>query len=199
MIQRQVARENTLSSERKSNEPDQTGSKATRQSKERSKVGVVDSLPAPQESVDSGIKYAGGYAAFKRCLIDAWPNGRVEYCAHMVMIDVKFPIHLLDQTWCIFRDCFAFISHLRMPSPIMTGIVSTYIAKHYQKTSAALFDGKSKEVCLQIFLSEKGAKHVPRKRSGSAFEAREEYKKSNAYVTIKMRSLSKKHDWNTVK
>ena len=45
MIHRQVARENTLSSERKSNEPDQTGSKATRQSKERSKVGVVDSLP----------------------------------------------------------------------------------------------------------------------------------------------------------
>ena len=145
------------------------------------------------------IHYAGAYPAFKKCLIDAWPNGRVEYCAHMVMIDVKFPIHLLDQTWCIFRDCFAFISHLKMPAPIMTGLVSTYIAKHYPKTSAALFDGKSREVCLQIFMSERSVKHVPRKNRGSVFEAKEEYKKSDAYVTIKMRSLSKKHDWNTVK
>jgi len=144
-------------------------------------------------------KYAGAYADFKKCLVDAWPNGRVEYCAHMVMIDVKFPIHLLDQTWCLFRDCFAFTEHLKMPVPLMAGLVSTYIAKYYPKTNNALFDGRSKEVCLQIFMSEKGMKHVPHKRKGSVSEAKEEHKKSDAYVMIKMRSLSKKHDWKTVK
>lgn len=143
--------------------------------------------------------YAGGYRAFKKCLIDAWPTGRVEYCAHMIMLDVGFPVHLVNGIWCDFKDCFMFVEHLKMPRIRSTGHVSTYIANYYPKTSNALFDGKSKELCLQIFMAEKGSKHIPFNRVGSANEAQNELKKASSYVTIKMRSLSKNYDWKTVK
>lgn len=143
--------------------------------------------------------YAGGYRAFKKCLIDSWPNGRVEYCAHMIMIDVGFPIHLLDNAWCFFTDTSAFVQHLKMPQMRPTNAVATYIADYYPKTNNALFDGKSKDLCLQIFMAEKGSKKLPTKQSGSANEAQKELRKANSYVTIRMRSLSKNHDWKTVK
>ena len=143
--------------------------------------------------------YAGGYRAFKKCLIDSWPNGRVEFCAHMIMLDVKFPIHLINGLWCFFTDTSAFVKHLKMPQIRPTNLVATYIANFYPKTSAALFDGKSKDLCLQIFMAEKGSKNLPPNRAGSATEAQKELKKSESYVTIRMRSLSKKHDWRTVK
>ena len=143
--------------------------------------------------------YAGGYRAFKKCLIDSWPTGRVEYCAHMIMLDVGFPIHLINGIWCDFKDCFMFVEHLKMPRIRSTGHVSTYIANYYPKTSNALFDGKSKDLCLQIFMAEKGSKHIPPNRAGSANEAQNELKKASSYVRIKMRSLSKNHDWKTVK
>ena len=149
--------------------------------------------------IQEAICKPGGYRAFKKCLIDAWPSGRVQNCAHMVMIDVGFPIHLVNSIWCDFKDCFMFVEHLKMPRIRSTGLVSTYIANYYPKTSTALFDGRSKDICLQIFMAEKGSKTVPPNRVGSASEAQDELKKTSSYLTIKMRSLSKSHDWKTVK
>jgi hypothetical protein len=117
----------------------------------------------------------------------------------MIMIDVGFPIRLIDNAWCFFNNTSAFVQHLKMPQMRPTNGVATYLANHYPKTSNALFDGKSKEACLQVFMVEKGSKWLPKKQAGSAGEAREELKKTRSYLTIKMRSLSKNHDWKTVK
>jgi len=142
--------------------------------------------------------YAGGYKAFKKCLVDAWPEGKVAYCAHMVMIDVKFPIHLMDADWCVRRDTDAFVQSINMPSPFVKANVSTYLAMYYPKTSAALFEGKSKEYAFKIIMGEKANK-TPQKHNNSVQEARAAHKKAAGYMPVELRSLSKKHDWNTVK
>jgi hypothetical protein len=143
--------------------------------------------------------YAGGYKGFKHCLVDAWPEGKVAHCAHMVMLDVGFPIHLVDGSWCVFRDIQAFTMSIHMPTPFSGHTnVSTYLATHYPKTSTALFDGKSKEFATKILMAEKANKSAQR-RAGSFKEAVNENKKAEGYITIKMRSLTKKYDWNTVK
>lgn len=143
--------------------------------------------------------YAGGYKGFKTCLVDAWPEGKAAHCAHMVMIDIGFPIHLVDGAWCVFRDIQAFTMSINMPTPISgRANVSSYLATNYPKTSAALFDGKSKEFATKILMAEKANKSAQR-RAGSFKEAKKEAKKADNYITIKMRSLTKKYDWNTVK
>lgn len=143
--------------------------------------------------------YAGGYKGFKHCLVDAWPEGKAAHCAHMIMLDIGFPIHLSDGVWCVFRDIQAFTMSINMPTPISAHTnVSTYLATNYPKTSAALFDGKSKEFATKILMAEKANKSAHR-RAGSFKEAVAETKKTDSYITIKMRSLTKKYDWNTVK
>ena len=143
--------------------------------------------------------YAGGYKGFKHCLVDAWPEGKAAHCAHMIMLDIGFPIHLSDGVWCVFRDIQAFTMSINMPTPISGHTnVSTYLATNYPKTSAALFDGKSKEFAKKILIAEKANKSAQR-RAGSFKEAKDETKKANSYITIRMRSLTKKNDWNTVK
>ena len=140
--------------------------------------------------------YEGGYKAFKKCLVDAWPTGKVTHCAHMVMIDVKFPVHLMDTWWCVMRDINAFALSINMPSFFAKTNVSTYLAMYYPKTSAALFEGKSKDEAFKIIMGEKADRS---KRKTVYQEARAEFRKSDKYITIKARSLSKNHDWNTVK
>ena len=142
--------------------------------------------------------YEGGYKAFKKCLVDAWPEGKVTYCAHMVMIDVKFPIHLKDTHWCVMRDTDAFLLSINMPSPYIRANVSTYLATYYPKTSTALFEGKSKADALKIILAEKANKK-PVKHDGSYTQAKAHHTRADNYTIIQARSLSKKHDWNTVK
>ena len=142
--------------------------------------------------------YVGGYRAFKKCLVDAWPNGKAANCAHMVMIDIGFPIHLIDGVWCVRRDIHEFTASINMIEPLPSANVSTYLATHYPKTSSALFNGASKADALKIILKEKACKKLQSGR-GSFKEAKHEAKKAASYRTIKMRSLSKKHDWNTVK
>jgi len=140
--------------------------------------------------------YEGGYRAFKKCLVDAWPEGKVTYCAHMVMIDVKFPIHLMDTWWCVMRDINAFTLSINMPHTWAKANVSSYLATFYPKTSAALFEGKPKDEAFKIIMGEKAV----RSNKKSVYQkAKEEFKKADNYTTIKARSLSKKHDWNTVK
>ena len=140
--------------------------------------------------------YEGGYKAFKKCLVDAWPTGKVTHCAHMVMLDVKFPVHLMDTLWCVMRDINAFALSINMPTPFAKTNVSTYLATYYPKTSAALFEGKSKDEAFKIIMGEKADRS---NRKTVYQEARAESRKSDKYITIKARSLSKKHDWNTVK
>lgn len=142
--------------------------------------------------------YEGGYRAFKKCLVDAWPNGKVEYCAHMVMIDVRFPIHLIDFNWCVLRDINAFILSINMPQAYVKANVSTYLATYYPQTSAALFEGKSKSDALKIILAEKANKK-DFKNDGSLKQIKKAHQWADNYITIQARSLSKKHDWNTVK
>ena len=78
--------------------------------------------------------YAGGYKGFKHCLVDAWPEGKAAHCAHMIMLDIGFPIHLSDGVWCVFRDIQAFTMSINMPTPISGHTnVSTYLATNYQK------------------------------------------------------------------
>ena len=47
-------------------------------------------------------------------------------------------------------------------------------------------------------MAEKANKSAQR-RAGSFKEAVHETQKADSYITIKMRSLTKKYDWNTVK
>jgi hypothetical protein len=145
------------------------------------------------------VIYAGAYPAFKKCLVNAWPNGKVHPCAHMIMIDVKFPFHLIDQMWCVMRDSVEFIKHINMPLPMLKHDVATYIATYYPKTSAALFDGKSKAVALQIMMAEKAVKNPNLKMENSYVEAKKEHRKADSYRHVSLRSLSKQHDWKTVK
>ena len=85
-----------------------------------------------------------------------------------------------------------------MPQAYVKANVSTYLATYYPQTSAALFEGKSKSDALKIILAEKANKK-DFKNDGSLRQIKKAHQRADNYTTIKARSLSKKHDWNTVK
>ena len=138
------------------------------------------------------------YVAMKTALIKAWPYQRVLWVAQAVMqgmqIECRHPSGNTDM-----EKVIQFMKSLNMPKYIGCA-VTMYIATYYPKTSAALYDGQSKDVALSIFFKEK---KLPIHR-GKGFlsqdkEIKREASRRRATRTIKARSLSKKHDWNTVK
>lgn len=136
------------------------------------------------------------YMALKRCLIDGWPDASLSNCAAMVLLDTKTPGNGIGIAR--IEDLFHTV---KMPISRAKS-VSVYLAACYPKTSAALFDARPKDECFKILLNEK---HInPSARNSIRTFARKEYKAQVAAaggVTwfIRARTLSKKHDWNTVK
>ena len=138
------------------------------------------------------------YVAMKTALIKAWPYQNVLWVAKDVMqgmqIKCRHPSGNIDTA-----KVMQFMQSLNMHNYTDCS-VTMYIATHYPKTSAALYDGQSKDVALSIFFKEK---KLPIHR-GKGFlsqdkEIKREASRRRATRTIKARSLSKKHDWNTVK
>jgi hypothetical protein len=141
------------------------------------------------------------YQTFKRIMIDAWPNGRVEAALHMALIDCKIAIPLLDGLYIKYQTFDEYMQKFNMPSARIPAHISTYLAAWYPKTSAALFDGASKDAAYAILLSEKKQKinANQRKSAGASNDAKKELMKAKAVKFIHLRELSKKHDWKTVK
>jgi hypothetical protein len=129
----------------------------------------------------------------KRCLIEGWLTSTVCQCAAMVMIDhgIRWGNDAGKISGPLAEN---FLHDICMP-PFPDMQVSVYIAAFYPKTSAALFQ-KNKNA-LQIFWREKQRKP---NRERTLYHERVPHDKENASIKyIKLRSLSKKHDWNTVK
>ncbi len=137
------------------------------------------------------------YTDIKKTMIEAWPESRVSNVVHMVAIDHKIKVPLDGQTWITIECMNDILKSVGMPQARYASALSTYIANHYPATSSALFAGRDKSECLKIMMREKA---LALSKNKSLFgEAMKEAKKEQAFVTIKARSLSKKHDWSTVK
>lgn len=129
----------------------------------------------------------------KRCLIEGWLTNKVGQCAAMVMVDRG--IRWSDDAGGLSEPLVEnFLHDVRMP-PHPGMPVSVYIAAFYPVTSAALFR-KNKNV-LSIFWKEKQRKTDPKRTL--RYERAGDNKKDKCVKFIALRSLSKKHDWKTVK
>jgi len=140
------------------------------------------------------------YKDFKSRLIEMWPNGLVWNCAVAVMIDHSVTQQETDKKRMFSKEqIIEFIEKFKMICPHGRSQVSTYISRFYPRTSSVLFDGADKNIALKIFMAEKKNVGIV-KRKGSITEVRAETKKHDKQIKfIKARSLSKKHDWSTVK
>ena len=129
---------------------------------------------------------------FKECLLSGWLTHNVWQCAAMIMID-KGLEYAMENTKPNEARIEDFLRDIKVPPyPNMT--VCRYIAVFYPKTSSALFE---KKAALEIFWKEKqqAADYTKTLRS----ERRRENRKEKTHIFIRLRSLSKQHDWKTVK
>lgn len=129
---------------------------------------------------------------FKQCLLSGWLTHNVWQCAAMIMIDegLKYTMENTKPNEAVIEN---FLRDIKVPPyPNMT--VCRYIAVFYPRTSRALF---AKKAALEIFWKEKqqSADYTKTLRS----ERRQEDKKDKTTIFIALRSLSKQHDWKTVK
>ena len=147
------------------------------------------------------------YSHFKFCLIGGWPSAKMKEVIVSCLLDFgkasPFPVHEINigsyfQKSISIHNFDQFLNSINMPTSQTNADVSLYLARFYPQTSAFLFEGGSKEVAIKIFLKEKKIRirHVTR---GSFSEARNAFRKAAGYKAIRLRSLSKAHDWNTVK
>ncbi len=129
---------------------------------------------------------------FKQCLLSGWLTHKVWQCAAMIMIDagLKYGMETTRPHDAIIEN---FLRDIKVP-PYPNMSVCTYIAAFYPKTSGALFEGKE---ALQIFWKEKqrAADYTRTLRSERAYAN----KKEKTRIFIRLRDLSKQHDWKTVK
>ena len=147
------------------------------------------------------------YAQFKLCLIGGWPSAKMRAVMVSCLLDFgeasPFPVHEICigsyfQKGISTNDFDQFLNSINMPTIRVNADVSLYLARFYPQTSAFLFEGGSKEAAIKIFLGEKKAR-VRFVERGSFDEAKKEFRKAAGYKAIRLRSLSKAHDWNTVK
>lgn len=129
---------------------------------------------------------------FKKCLLSGWLTHNVWQCAAMIMIDegLKYTMENRKPNEAVIEN---FLRDIKVP-PYQNMTVCRYIAVFYPRTSRALF---AKKAALEIFWKEKqqAANYTKTLRS----ERRQEDKKDKTTIFIPLRSLSKKHDWKTVK
>lgn len=130
---------------------------------------------------------------FKKCLIDGWLNTKVWQCASMIMIDHGVT-HKTDSGLPNFPVIENWLWDIGVPQ-YLNMETCRYIAAFYPKTSAALFEKNKK--ALQIFWKEK--QQAPNSKKTLSHERRYQNKKDKTTMFIRARSLSKKHDWKTVK
>ena len=135
------------------------------------------------------------YAALKKCLVDGWPNAPFWQCASMVCADFG-----LDTSFAGIENFVRSVKMVYMPNPKIS--VGAYLAACYPNTSAALFDGVSKDAAYALILQER--KRVPdAKQRLSRVRQKATRENINAdggmAAFVRARELSKQHDWNTVK
>ena len=130
---------------------------------------------------------------FKKCLIDGWLTTKVWQCAAMIMIDYGL-VHQTASELPNFPLIENWLWDIGVPQ-YSSMETCRYIAAFYPRTSAALFE-KNKEA-LQIFWKEK--QQAPDQKKTLAYGRRYQNKKDKTIRFIPLRSLSKKHDWKTVK
>ncbi len=131
---------------------------------------------------------------FKTYLIEGWPDRWVRDIAIMAMIDSGLTPPADKKFGFSFETIDAFVHSLHMFSSSVS--VLRYIAKNYPRTNEALFSGNGKDAALKIFLREKKR---PQANKVKLFNSAKETRQERANVFVKARSLSKWHDWNTVK
>lgn len=130
---------------------------------------------------------------FKKCLINGWLNTKVWQCASMIMIDHGVT-HKTDSGLPNFPVIENWLWDIGVPQ-YLNMKTCRYIAAFYPKTSAALFEKNKK--ALQIFWKEK--QQAPDPTKTLSHERRYQNKKDKTTMFVRARSLSKKHDWKTVK
>ena len=133
------------------------------------------------------------YAEFKRLLIKSWPSFTAISTAYAVYgsSDREQPPTV--------RKCIDMVKSFKMPEYLKLS-VSRYIAMFYPNTSKALYDGIDKDICLKIFMKEKKRKNMlDNDHPTMDNELAKERRHHRQTMTIKARSLDKRHDWNTVK
>ena len=130
---------------------------------------------------------------FKQCLVRGWLTHRVWQCAAMVMIDEGIIYDKENKNPDMAR-IENFLRDIVVP-PYQQMQVSRYIAAFYPKTSEALFENNPR--ALQIFWKEK--QQLADRTKTLKYERASENRKNKQILFIKLRELTKWHDWKTVK
>ena len=135
------------------------------------------------------------YSLFKKLLIENLLKYPVYKVAFFAMQDYKIPCKhgngSLD-----YKKIIAFIDSLKMPYGNINASSSYYVARFYPKVYEAFLNGASNRVLYAMILKTKA--HIPKVTAKERAELKERSIDKTRY-TIKARSLSKNHDWNTVK
>ena len=142
------------------------------------------------------------YGAFKHCLLEGILTHKVRDIAAMIMADSGKCV--VKENWAgyfvwDYTEIKNWLVSMNMPTEYLASSVSVYLATYYPLTYQAFLDGKSKDVLRGVILKEKKRKRNSSNEIGHK-EGRYYQKRKNSEIfTIKARSLSKNHDWNTVK
>jgi hypothetical protein len=142
------------------------------------------------------------YLSFKRALVDAWPkNVKVYDIAAMVMIDNGMDWKKTWNTGAVFSSlekAADFVRSVKMPDRVGLD-VSLYMAVFYPATSSLLCSGASKDVVFNAIRKEKASKAVAKKKLARETERTKYKREEKTTHFIHASSLTKKHDWHTVK
>tara|TARA_R110002126_G_scaffold167341_1_gene315802 strand:+ start:323 stop:751 length:429 start_codon:yes stop_codon:yes gene_type:complete len=139
------------------------------------------------------------YIAFKRALIDGCLTCPVTRIAEMIMIDVGLPHQKIVSNWPDYDAINKFIISMNMPRMYGKEMVSVYLASYYPMTYNAFLDGKPKEYLYRLIAKEKKRKNGMESNPFVKEKHSYERTKDSRVRRLRMRSLSKAHDWNTVK
>lgn len=141
------------------------------------------------------------YIAFKRALIDGCLTCPVTRIAEMIMIDVGLSHQKIvyDGFWPDYDAINKFIVSMNMPKMYGKEMVSVYLASYYPMTYNAFLDGKPKEYLYRLIVKEKKRKNGMESNPFVKEKHSYERTKDSMVRRLSMRSLSKAHDWKTVK
>lgn len=138
--------------------------------------------------------------AFRKCLIDAWPNSKLAYCIEMVLCDagvIKSGPHVnKPPAYAVLLN--GYLKAWGMQATFNLGMdVSAYIGSAYPITSAMLFKGAPRAEAYALFLREKGVK-LGLNKTLRALRQRES-RKDGVVIFIRKRALDMRSDWHTCK
>ena len=135
------------------------------------------------------------YSLFKKLLVENLLNSPVYKVAFSTMRDYQIPC-MHGNGSLDYEKIRAFIDSLKMPSGNILATSSFYVATYYPKVYEAFLNGASTHVLYAMILKTKAC--IPKSTAKYRADLKERTPDKTRY-TIKARSLSKNHDWNTVK